>query len=150
MLQRCLFLICFSLFSANVSAEELCPNIDTLPPPSGADELKMLEKQFTFKHAMESIQYLEKDVIEMLKKHKGSYSILDFEGFYIGYPNSISFLKGTLLKQEALIAKNRLELMKLKSSKNTATKKKIDEAKKIYTESRKKFCDFLKNTEYVD
>lgn len=82
--------------------------------------------------------------------HKGSYSILDYEGFYIAYPNSLTFVKGTLLKQEALIAKNKFELEKLKFERGDNDQKDLSKAEKAYIAARNKFCNFLKEAEYVD
>lgn len=133
-------------------AEEICPGSDKLPPPSGAEELKMYEKDFTIDKAMKSLSFLEKDVIKIIKEHehKKSYSILDYEGFYIGYPNNLTFVKGTLLKQEAIIAKNNFEIEQLKLKNGTTTKEKVSKTEKAYLEAKKKFCDFLNQAEYVD
>ena len=139
------------LLSVNTSiADEICPSSSKTPPPSGAEELKMFENQFNFQHAMNSVQFLEKDVIEILKNHKGPHSVLDYEGFYIGYPNSITFVKGTLLREEALIAKSKLEVAKLKLMNGTGSKSEVKKAEKVYFESRDAFCTFLKSVEYVD
>jgi hypothetical protein len=59
-------------------------------------------------------------------------------------------VKGTLLKQEAQIAKTKLEIEKLKSKNGTTTKREVSEAEKAYHAAKKKFCDFLKQAEYVD
>lgn len=115
MIFRSLLLISLSFLYVNfLFAEEVCPGCDKLPAPSGANELKMLENEFNFDHALKSTQFLEKDVIEILKNHTGSHSVLSYEGFYISYPNSVIFVKGTLMRQEALIAKSKLEVAKLK------------------------------------
>jgi hypothetical protein len=143
----CLFLI-FPIFSV---AEEICPGSDKLPAASGAEELKMYEKDFNFVRAMESVSWLEKDLIQIIKKHEHkSYSVLDYEGFYIGYTNHLTFVKGTLLKQEALITKNKLEFEKLKLKHGINTKEDVSKAEKAYFAAKKKFCDFLKEAEYVD
>jgi hypothetical protein len=144
------FLILFFAFSA--LAEEICPGSDKWPVASGVEELKMYEKDFTIDKAMKSVSFLEKDVIKIIKEHehKKSYSILDYEGFYIGYPNSLAFVKGTLLKQEARNAKNKLEIEKLKLNNNKNIKEDVSKAEKAYLAAKKKFCDFLKEAEYVD
>ena len=144
-------IFCIFLLLANISfAEDICPESDKTPLPSDADDLRMYKKEFTFQHAMQSLEYLEKDVINIIKKHKESHSILEDESFYISYPNSIAFVKGTLLKQEVLIARNKLEVEKLKLKKDTGSKKEVKEAENIYLNAKKKFCDFLKSAEYVD
>ena len=151
MMLRTLLLAFITILTVNTSfAEELCPGSDKAPTPSGADELKMFEKDFNFSHAMKSAQFLEKDVVEILKNHTGSHSVLSYEGFYIGYPNSVTFLKGTLLRQEALIAKNKLEVSKLKLKNGEIQKSEVKKAEKVFIEARNQFCGFLKNAEYVD
>ena len=99
---------------------------------------------------MKSAQFLEKDVIEILKNHKSPHSVLSYEGFYIGYPNSVTFVKGTLLRQEALIAKNKLEVSKLKLKIGEIQKSEVEKAEKDFVDTRDQFCGFLKNAEYVD
>ena len=139
------------MLSVNISfAEEICPGSDKLPAPSGADELKMIENEFSFSHAMKSSQFLEEDVIEILKNHTGVHSVLSYEGFYIGYPNSVTFVKGTLMRQEALIAKGRLEVAKLKLKNGKATKSDVERAEKVFFEAKDMFCKFLESAEYVD
>lgn len=148
-----IILIAFILALVQLSsAEEICPGSDKLPAASGAEELKMYEKDFTIDKAMKSVSFLEKDVIKIIREHehKKFYSILDYEGFYIGYPNNLTFVKGTLLKQEAIIAKNIFEIEQLKLKNDTTTKEKLSKAEKAYITAKKKFCDFLKQAEYVD
>jgi len=145
--------VCLILLFAKVSfAEEICPGSDKWPASSGAEELKMNEKDFNLAAAMKSVSYLEKDVPTIIKKHehKNSYSILDQEDFYIGYPNHLTFVKGTLLKQEAIIAKKKLDIEQLKLKNGTTTKEEVSKAEKTYVTSQKKFCNFLKKAEYVD
>ncbi len=132
------------------SAEEICPGSDKWPAASGAHELKMYENHFNLDKAMKSVSFLEKDVIKMMEEHKGTHSILEYEGFYIGYPNDIAVVKGTLLKQDVLIAKNRAEIERLKLKNGTGTKKEVSTAEQAYLKAQKRFCDFLKQAERVD
>jgi len=143
-----MFLMVF-FFIPYAIADEICPNIKKLPAPSGAEELKMDEREFNFEHAISSIAYLEKDVYDILKTH-GATSVLDAENFYISYPNSIKFVKGTLLRQEALLAKEKLEVAKLKASTSKGSNESVIIAEKAYHEAKEKFCMFLKSAEYVD
>lgn len=146
-----IFCLSLLLALANISfAEDICPDSDKTPPPSGAEELKMYEKEFIFQHAMQSLEFLEKDVINIIKNHKGPHSVLENESFYISYPNSITFVKGTLLKQEVLIARNKLEVEKLKLKNKTGSIKEVSVAENIYLNAKNKFCEFLKHAEYVD
>jgi hypothetical protein len=146
-----LIFVCLVLVFSTISlAEELCPGLDKLPAVSGADELKMYEKDFNIDRAMKSVKYLEEDVITIIQEHKGPHSVLQNERFYISYPNSLTFVKGTLLKQEALIAKNVLELEKLKFKNGANNKEDFYKAAKAYNAKKKKFCDFLKTAEYDD
>lgn len=145
-------LICIFLALAKLAAaKDICPGSDKLPAPSGAQELKMYEKDFSVDRAMESVNFLEKDVIKIISEneHK-SYSILDYEGFYIGYPNNITFVKGALLKQVALLANEKFEIEQLKLKNGTTTKEEVKKTEKAYREAQRKFCDFLKQAEYVD
>ena len=111
----------------------------------------MYEKDFNLDQAMKSVTFLEKDVVKIIREHEHkSYSILDYEGFYIGYPNNITFVKGTLLKQDALIARNKFEIEKLKLKDGNSTKKEVSKAEQAYLKAQKRFCEFLRQAEYVD
>jgi hypothetical protein len=148
-MQKVLFLIaCIILISYSYSfSEQLCSKSKESPPPSGAEELKIFESEFTIHRALNSVNFLENDVIEIIKKHEHkNYSILDFEGFYLGYPNHLMSVKGTLLKQNAFIAKQELEILKLKKGKNSEIAKAIEK----FEDARKKLCGFLINNEYTD
>lgn len=57
-------------------------------------------------------------------------------------------IKGVLLRQEVLLEKERLENVKLKIK--TGNKKEIKKAQRRFDAARKKFCNFLKDAEWVD
>ena len=78
------------------SAQTLCP--PPKPFPEGVDDLRMVEGDFTFSKAVESLRWLEKDVWDVIREHKTTGELMmSTEKFGIPFPNSVSTIKGVLL-----------------------------------------------------
>ena len=140
---------CFLIFTVPVFSEEmLCP--PPKPLQEGQDDLRMFEKAFTLSHANSSIGYLRDDfyrIIRELQKKKGRPY---HEQVNISYPNSLTFIEGTLIKQDALLLKAKAELAEEKFKNGTTSEKKAAMARQQYEGARKIFCLFIKRLEYVD
>ena len=65
-------------------------------------------------------------------------TVIHQEWFYLSYSNSLSIIKGTLLKHRVLYLKEK--------AKNLATK----EAKEEYEKEKNAFCKFVSKTQYVE
>ena len=91
-----------------------------------------------------------KKMLSKSLEHTETESVLEYEGFYISYPNSLAFVKGFLLKQEALMKKSNLDVETLKLRNGRGRKEEVSKAEKEYVAAKKNFCDFLKKAEYVD
>lgn len=130
-------------------AQQLCPAPNPLPP--GQDDLRMREEDFTISKANESILWLEKTSWDTIRKHKTTEELLhDTEQFEIPFSNFVATVKGTLLRQQALIERQRLEIEKMKLKGGTGTKASVSEAGKRFDKARNEFCNFLKKAEFVD
>lgn len=133
------------VFLSGASGEDLCTE-QRKPLPQGVDELKMEEGLFTIEEALGSLPYLESKVIRMMQEHEATRDVLWSEHFYITYPNSLNILKGTILRQNAYICRQKLEIAKLQQADPGA----LGNAQRDFEKAKKAFCDFLKEAEYVD
>jgi hypothetical protein len=116
-----------------------------------APELKMTERDFTEKAALDSLRWLEKDLVPLIERHKSTNDLLNnTEGFGIPYPNSIAITKGTVLRQRALLARARLENAILKLKAGVGSAQDVELSKQQFAAARKDFCEFLRHAEYVD
>jgi hypothetical protein len=111
----------------------------------------MTERNFTEKAALDSLRWLEKDLVPLIKRHKSTDDLLNnTEGFGISYPNSIAITKGTVLRQRALLAQARLENANLKLKAGIGNVKQVELSKQQFAVARKEFCEFVRHAEYVD
>lgn len=141
--------IIFSLSPLTTSAQDICPPSKPLPP--GTDDLRMSESSFTFSKATDSINWLEIDIWRELKLKKTTKEMLmSTEQVVIPLANSVSIVKGALYRQKALLALEKLEVVKLKVAVGQATTQDIDTANNQAEEARNVFCIFLETAEYVD
>ncbi len=131
-------------------SQELCP-----PPksasPDQAPELKMNDSDFSVPEAMSSLDWLENESWNVIKRFKTTRELLNCtECFGIPFPNSVSKVKGTLLKQTALLERERLVVSKFKLKDGSGKKNDVDAAQKRFDKARKEYCMFLEKAEYVD
>ena len=97
----------------------------------------MKEEDFTAKGFASSFSILQNDIPKELlgKDTKKVLARLDSSEFWIGYANSLSFIKGYMLKQATL-----LEIAQSRLSKKT----------KGSSEALKAFCEFVSTAHYSD
>jgi hypothetical protein len=139
------------LFAAasSVGAQSLCPPQKSVA--SEAPELQMTERTFTEKAALDSLLWLENDLVPLIKRHKTTDELLNYtEGFGIPYPNSVAIIKGTVLRQRALLAQARLESANLKLKSGVGSAKDVELSRWQFAVARKEFCEFLRHAIYVD
>lgn len=131
------------------SSQNLCP--PPKPLPEGADDLRMVEGDFTFSKAIESLRWLEKDVWDVIRQHKTTEELMSStERFGIPFPNSVSKIKGVLLRQQALLERERLEIARLRLKADSGSKADVETAQKRFENARREFCKFLEQAEWVD
>jgi hypothetical protein len=131
------------------SAQTLCP--PPKPLPEGADDLRMVEGDFTFLKAIESLRWLEKDVWNVMREHKTTEELMhNTEQFGIPFSNSVSRIKGVLLCQQALLARERLEIARLRLKAGSGGKADVDAAQMHFENARREFCKFLEKARWVD
>lgn len=131
------------------SAQNMCP--PHKPLPKGYDHLRMVEGDFTIPKALESLQWLEKDIWDVISKHKTTEELLhDTEQFGIPLPNSVSRIKGALLYQQAMLERERIEIAKLRLGTGSGSKADLEAAEKRFEDARREFCKFLEKAEFVD
>jgi len=145
--------LCGSMVLAN---EQLCPAPKASDPKE--DFLKIKETEFNIDKALQSLNFLDKKVYEIIKDNdERTYqlirsnkidkemplellSVLSNERFYLGYPNHLSIVKGTLLKYRLLYLR---ELISKSTQTSSGIKNELEKAKKDY-------CDFISSVQYVD
>jgi hypothetical protein len=131
------------------STQTLCPR--PKPLPEGVDDLRMVEGDFTFSKAIQSLGWLEKDVWDVIHKHKTTEELLhNTEQFGIPFPNSISKIKGVLSRQQALLEREGLNVAKLKPKAGSGSKADVEAAQKRFENARTEFCKFLEKAKWVD
>jgi hypothetical protein len=132
-----------------VSAQNLCP--PPKPLPKGADDLRMFEGDFTFSKAMESLRWLEKDAWDAIHEHKTTEElVMSTERFGIPFSNSVSSIKGVLLRQQTLLERERLEVTRLRLKAGSGSKADVEAAQKRFENARREFCKFLEKSKWVD
>lgn len=132
------------------TAQSLCPK----PKPSSADEapeLKLSERELTAQKGLEAAAWLETDVWEVIRRHQTTEDLIgDTEGFGIPFPNTVMITKGVVLRQQALLERERLETASLKLKGGQTTEAEVNKQRARYISARRKFCSFLRQAEYVD
>ena len=134
----------FLLGASSPSSEILCPGQPVLPKEQ--DDLRMHEREFTVKHAMESLQFLKNDFSSRLFGSGPQEDLRNDSSHYISYANSLRFIEGTLLKQQALIERARRDTL----SARAASRSSQSDAGARFEAAKSRFCDFLRSAKYVD
>ena len=145
------YLILFVLLVPSItSSQDLCPPPKAVSPDQ-APELMMKDSDFTVPKAMKSLDWLENESWNVIKSFKTTNELLSCtECFGIPFPNSITRVKGTLLKQTALLERERLEVAKLKLKVGSGNQSDVASAQERFDRARKDYCTFMKKAEYVD
>jgi hypothetical protein len=111
----------------------------------------MREEEFSISNADGSLHWLEKDSWGVIRKHTTTEKLLgDTEQFGIPFINSVSTVKGVLLRQQALLEKQQLEIEKRKLKGSSGSQAGVSEAQRRFDEAKKEFCNFLKKAKFVD
>ena len=148
---RVLLSALLTLGSSVAVAQTLCPVAHKPAAEEEADQLNMQEAEFHSDKALEAVEWLEKDVWDVIRRSKTTEELMsDTEGFGIPFPNSVAIAKGAILREQALVEQGRLELVKLKRKDGTATDAQVSAADRRFKEARRAFCRFLKQAQYVD
>lgn len=142
-------LVVFALASlaarVGASAE---PNI--CPPrqvgPNEPEELLMHESDFSLEKARESVSFLRNDFSKRIWGEQRVHDFSSSSAHYISYMNSLRFIVGALLREEALHLRARSELLAQKSPDSAEAKAASD----AFLQAKAKFCDFITNSIYVD
>lgn len=155
-MKRIYFSLFFVFFICNVvfAEEPICPTEGRTNQQRGDSIIE--EYEYDIDIALKTIEFLDNDMVdrihdfevETLKKiQTGAISkgrsvdlmtVIHQEWFYLSYPNSLSIIKGTLLKYRVLYLKEK--------AKNLGTK----EAKEEYEKEKDAFCKFVSKTQYVE
>ncbi len=111
----------------------LCP---ASAHPDAPEELIITETEFSEVRFENGFAYFDNDLARDLADSQLTTAITDREGFWIGYRNSLTLMKGFMLKQAALLeqAAGRPDSALLADS----------------SSARFRFCEFLKSTAWVD
>jgi hypothetical protein len=148
-LRAYLFLIILLIPSLSWS-QDLCPPRKALSPDQ-APELLMNDGDFTMPKAMNSLDWLENESWNVIKRLKTTNELLDCtECFGIPFPNSVTRVRGTLLRQTALLERERLEVAKLKLKFGSGSKSDVASAQERFVKARRDYCTFMEKAEYVD
>jgi hypothetical protein len=116
-----------------------------------APELQMAEADFNTEKAIAAIAWLEKDVWTVIKESKTTEDLLsNTEGFGIPFPNTVTIAKGALLRQRALLERERLEVARLKRKAGSGTDAHVSTAERRSEAARRAFCAFLEKADWVD
>lgn len=146
---RSLLITLLMIGSVSTYAQNICAPANTVD--ENQDDLTMNESQFNFDNALRSIDWLENDIWSVLKSKKTIDELFNStEQFGIPLPNSVSIIKGTLYKQQALLKLEQVKLLELKVKNGQATAEELDYTKKQAEKATTKFCELLSESYYVD
>jgi hypothetical protein len=82
-------------------AADLCPPLDP-PKKEGIYDRRVTEATFSQKNLWNALRYLEEDLPQALAENAMTEDVRRKESYAIGYPNSLKFIKGYVLRNEAL------------------------------------------------
>jgi len=145
------YLILLVLLVPSVTcSQDLCPPPKAVSPDQ-APELMMNDSDFTVPKAMNSLDWLENEFWDVIKRFKTTNELLSCtECFGIPFPNSVTRVKGTLLKQTALLERERLEVAKIKLTVGSGNKSDVATAQERFDKARKDYCTFMDKAKYID
>jgi hypothetical protein len=108
----------------------------------------MRETDFSAQKVTEAIQYLRDDLQRALSENSSMEDVRSSESFAIGYPNVVTTLEGYVLRQDALLRRAERNLAIEKGGRLNKTDVRAATAR--FEAAKRRFCDFLKNAQYVD
>jgi len=130
-------------------ASNLCapPN----PPLTEADgDWRARENQFGTKNFTAAMSYFDQDLPRALHEKAKTEDVRESEVFVISYPNSITIIKGYVLRQDALLRMVERDLTVEKSQRGRASKGDVAAATARFEETKRRFCEFLKTAKFND
>ena len=139
-----IFIIGVFVTEHGAASDMLCPKKPALQ--DGADDLRMHEEDFSFDRAHKSVHFLQTDFAGRIW---GTEPVRDFSawsGHYISYANSLMFIEGVLLKQQALLYRARLNEL----TESDPASFELSELKIKFAEAKNSFCKLLSDAKYVD
>jgi hypothetical protein len=111
----------------------------------------MSENDFDFAKAMEAMTWLRDGVWEYIEKSKTIAELKSIDsGFPFRHHNYTAVAQGALLKQQALLAREKLEVETLKLKVGSGTKAEVGSAQRRYRAARDAFCKFLSEAGWAD
>jgi len=109
----------------------------------------MFEYDFEFGKAMGAVGWLRDGISEAIERSK-TLDDLQSTNFEFPFHNNTTVAKGAILRQQALLERERLEVARLKLKLGSGTKADVDVARKRYAVARASFCEFFKNAAWAD
>jgi hypothetical protein len=147
---KCFLVLLFLFISTPAISQDLCAKAKDAAV-NEAPELKFDEKDLNISEAMQSIKWLESDIWKVIKKYKTTKELVNCqECFDMPLLNHVLRVKGALLRQQALLEKERLETAKLKTKTGSGNKEDLKQAQIRFDVARKNFCKFIKDAELAD
>ena len=117
--------------------------------PYGADDLWMREYHF-------NLAEFEKALKSLGKQQRALYAAIirnekvSLEGLGFGIHNSMTVIKGTMLKQITMKIQAEYLLFKNQYENQPGKREDLLKARENYRSARKEFCNFLKQAEFAD
>lgn len=111
------------------------------------------EERFVLENALARLRALESTVYGMrdsLEKSDKKLNSEEWELHYLGVPNWIGSVEGTLYRQNYLLKKSHYELMEARRRNGEATPSEVEQAYQAYQKAREDFIKFWNNFKVVD
>ena len=112
-------------------------------------EVRMFEQDFEFGKAIEAVTWLRDEISSAIERSKTLDDLrsIDFE---FPFHNNTTIAKGAILRQRALLEREKLEVARLKLRLGSGKKADVDSARKQYLAARKEFCQFFSEAGWAD
>jgi len=105
-------------------------------------EVKMHEGDFAFSKGMDAVAWLRDSVSDSIERSKALDDLRSIE-FEFPHHNNTTVAKGALLRQQAILERERFEVARLKLQMGSGSKADVDSARKRYLGARRDFCKFF-------
>jgi hypothetical protein len=128
-------------------ANNLCP---PLPPRTEEGDWRARESEFDEKSFTDAMNYFEETLPRALHDRPKTEDVLESETFVISYPNSLTSIKGHVLRQDALLRIVERDLIVQKTQQGRASKADVTTANARVEEARRRFCEFLSGARFND
>jgi hypothetical protein len=112
-------------------------------------EVKMREGDFAFAKGVDAVAWLRDSVSDSIERSKALDDLRSIE-FEFPHHNNTTVVKGALLRQQALLERERFEVARLKLQMGSGSKGNVDSARKRYLAAREDFCRFFAEAGWAD